>query len=201
MAGQRFNSGQVADWGRTQQPFTAGTPKASGGYESEKYQYLGVVPTGSRQATGFSPNVVYYQPFTIDQTVTITDQAINVNVAGTAGALCRVFIASSDSEWQPIGLVHEFATLDTTSTGTKVNTGLNLQLSPGRYLVGFRAEVAASTLVHWALAWSPWHEVNMTSGSPMQTRSVSYSGSVSTPPKWTSSGTQSYFVATFRWTA
>jgi hypothetical protein len=197
----RGYGGQVSQWDKQQQPMTAGTPKPSGGYESEIYQYLGVVPTGNRQATNFGTNVVYYQPFTIDTQITITDQAVHCNVAGTAGALCRVIIASADSEWQPIDLLHEFATLDTTSTGTKVNTGLSVSLSPGRYLVGWRTEVATSSLVHWALAWSPWHEVNMTSGAPRQVKSVSHGGSFSPPPKWTTNSVNTYFPVTFRWTA
>ena len=63
-----------------------------------------------------------------------------VAIAGSAGSVMRFGVYNVNASGTPTTLVRDFGTVDTTTTGQKVITGLNLTLTPGLYAFGSVAQ-------------------------------------------------------------
>lgn len=92
-----------------------------------------------------SANTLYMVPFKIDTAATLTDIAINVGTAGTAGTNARLGIYSKDATGTQWTLVNDAGTVSIASTGDKTLTGLSISLaSAGIYGVAVLPESTCS---------------------------------------------------------
>jgi len=128
------------------------------------YPVLSGSGTTGAQATGW----LALTPLWIDKTCFAAAIGLEVTTAGTTGAIARLGIYNSDSEYMPTSLLVEAGTVATTTTGWK-EAALNLILQPGLYWLAMVTEVAQSTMRTRSNAASPpnnWNYIN--SGVPWQ---------------------------------
>ena len=83
-------------------------------------------------STGNGALKLRFQP--IFTQITLSEISIqNVVTAGSSGSIMRFGVYNVNDYGTPTTLVADFGTVDTTTTGQKVITGLNLTLNPGLY--------------------------------------------------------------------
>ena len=87
--------------------------------------------TGITFAGGF---VTVYGPIYVEFPITVTEAMLEVQNVGAGNH--RLALCQADDEWQPIpGTVLTISdSVDVTTTGVKIVTGLDLDVSPGRWL-------------------------------------------------------------------
>lgn len=90
-------------------------------------------------------DILYLMPLSIGRDTLIDEIWINVNTAGSAGAVLRPAIYTDDSGL-PASLVLDPGTIVTTSTGNIGITGLSTTLPRGRYWVGWVTQGSPTTL-------------------------------------------------------
>jgi hypothetical protein len=90
-----------------------------------------------------------YSPILISKTVTISEALAHVTAAAVSGT-ADWYIFDADTDWQPIaGTNRTVATgVDVATPGAKVITGLNITLTPGRYILHFVTD-AGPTIRLW----------------------------------------------------
>jgi hypothetical protein len=129
MAGQRFNSGLVRNWGQPINPLPA-QPLTSTGYGCPNVQII-----TAAGATTWNSQVAdrsVYGFFAVTTPVTITAASIRVTLSAVGGEL-RTGIYTCNSVGLPVDLVEDFGVFDASSTGKKELTGLSTLLQPGFY--------------------------------------------------------------------
>lgn len=120
-------------------PFGLFSPKPPG-YNDYHVPYA-VGGTAGTTLT-LTANRIYWIPFLVDRSVSITEIAINVTTAATGTAYVGIY--NSNSQFQPNQLIWISSGLDTGTTGVKVATNnLPLTLNPGVYWFGFVCSAAA----------------------------------------------------------
>lgn len=139
MAGQRFNSGQVADWGRDSKNARllslASAPGITNRTTTSFYYWPNATFTSAttRAATA---NRLYIATATFTENVLLDRARISINTqASSSGQLARLGIYDNDANMVPQNLVSDFGTVDISSTGIKAITGLNVPLVAGTYSV------------------------------------------------------------------
>jgi hypothetical protein len=137
MAGQRFNSGQVSDWGRDNQ-FGQSIPLPANGIRF----IPGLVrTTWTEPVLTLANGTTYYIPAVVREPVTFDAFAPFVNT-GVASSEIRMAVCTANQLFQPIGLVVESGVIATTSGGEKVTTVTKTTLIPGRYLLSVRGNAS-----------------------------------------------------------
>lgn len=116
-------------------PLDSGLPIPDGSDPSNTAYFS--VP-GVRWSTNGSANVVaqdiYYEPFQVCKSITVTRLAFLVTSAGNPSDYCRLGIASANSEWQATNLVIDGGQVINDSTGWKIDDIADTVLAPGAYV-------------------------------------------------------------------
>jgi len=118
------------------------------------------------QSTGW----LMLSPLWIDKTCIVGGIGAELTTAGTTGAVARLGIYNSSSEYMPTTLLVDAGTVSATGTAGFKEATLNVVLDPGFYWMAFMTEVANSTWrVKNAATLPPnnWNFIN--SGVPWQT--------------------------------
>ena len=95
-----------------------------------------MVPGVELSATGtvaIAANVLRYEPFITNTTITIDQLALEVTTASAGGTTLRMGIYNADTDWQPTSLIVDAGTVAADSLGVKT-ASISQTLSPGRYL-------------------------------------------------------------------
>jgi hypothetical protein len=129
MAGQRFNSSQVSNWGQPINPLPR-QPITSAGYGCPNVQIIAAAGATAWNSAVADRSV--YGFFAVTTPVTITAASIRVTLSAVGGEL-RTGIYTCDSTGLPVNLVVDFGVFDASSTGKKELTGLSTLLQPGFY--------------------------------------------------------------------
>ncbi len=151
MAGQRFNSGQVSDWGVN--PYNPGVYMAKT-VQDFFPQWCGL-PT---QATSVASDSRFTAiPIWIPYSCTLTELTTYCTTL-QADSTLRLGIYTADQELKPATLLADFGTVSGASTGTKRATG-SLVLLPGMYSLASWGSATHST-VRWVgtdlVGWNPF---------------------------------------------
>lgn len=82
-------------------------------------------------------NTIYYQPFIVSGTASITVSAVGVNISTLSTGSMRIGIYAANNNFQPTTLKVDAGTVSVTTTGWKSITGLTTVLTPGVYLFAY----------------------------------------------------------------
>lgn len=78
----------------------------------------------------------FYAPMLLDHPMRLTGFTAWVS-SGVSGIFGRATLYTADDVWQPIAVVQDSAEFDLSSSGSVQQTGLSVELNPGRYLMSF----------------------------------------------------------------
>ena len=132
----------------------SGSPVKSGGVGSDHWFNPPGCAGGTLSIVLLSANSVFYIPWFTPVDIVITAVAVRCTTLA-ASSLIRAGIASVDSSMQPLALVNEFSTFDTTSTGVKSYTGLSVAIPAGRYVTAVKAEGGNPAMVYSPIVAGP----------------------------------------------
>lgn len=107
----------------------------------------GAVPFGARNTGGYGGLVHVFEPFSLDFPMTLEALACEVTTALPAGATVKLGITKATDNWVPTGSLlwnNNASPLALSTTGSKVISGINLDLSAGHYFKVFMFSVAMS---------------------------------------------------------
>ncbi len=115
-----------------------GIPGGGGGFVTDFGAWPGVLGgIGlSQSAGGFWHGSTFHFPFAIAAAVTITEKWVEVMTLASGHTL-YVAIYEDGGGGQPGVLAHSFASVDTTTTGVKKETGLTVTLAAGKYVLAW----------------------------------------------------------------
>ena len=79
--------------------------------------------------------IQFYGPIFVEVPITVTDVAVGVVTSWVSGTV-SISVVEADQDWQPIAgtAVTLAASVDCSTTGTKITTGLTTNLAAGRWL-------------------------------------------------------------------
>jgi len=132
----------------------SGSPVKSGGVGSDHWFNPPGCAGGTLSTALLSANSLFYIPWFTPVDIVITAVAVRCTTLA-ASSLIRAGIASVDSSMQPLALVNEFSTFDTTSTGVKSYTGLSVAIPAGRYVTAVKAEGGNPTMAYSPIVAGP----------------------------------------------
>jgi hypothetical protein len=170
---------------------------AGGGVAPRSFSNLLMPVNGFRTHTtaACSANVIRFVPWVIQASVTVTELAIEVTSAGTAGTTARLGIYNADATFQPTTVVVDAGTVSIASTGAKIITGLTTVLTAGRYLLAVNFESACTLrMVHGNGMWLGSRTTF--NGTPIITAAVTYAAFASSPTA-TSTNTDADYQCVF----
>ena len=124
-------------------------PKSSTSY----WGIPGIWSNAAYTTKTLAANTIYYQPFIISGTASITVSAVGVNVSTLSTGNMRIGIYASNNNFQPTTLKVDAGTVSVTTTGWKTITGLTTVLTPGIYLFAY---VCDGTPILSNLIGQPW---------------------------------------------
>lgn len=125
-------------------PFASGRAKGGG------VTFPSIPGVSHVTATTFAraANIVYYEPFYVEDPCVIDELWTEITAGGSAGTTARLGIYNADEDWQPTSLlVGPATTVPVDSTGVKKLTGLGQAVPAGRYLGAFTSDGAPTTRV------------------------------------------------------
>jgi hypothetical protein len=158
MAGQRFSSGQVSEYGRTAPNLTLASTTVSGSTGSP----YGWGLSGTLTTWAHNANITSYTPAVFGGSWSITNFRINVTTAGSASSTAVIGVYNADYLWQPTTLVAQTSTFAIDSTGVKT-VNITASGSAGRFL--FAINQSANATYGIRIATSPVGVISLTSGS------------------------------------
>ncbi len=88
---------------------------------------------------------MYYEPFRVERTITVTDIGIDIITPASAGNKARLNIFAATSAWQAGARQLVDAEVSADSGGLKTRTGLSLTLTPGIYLASLQPQATILT--------------------------------------------------------
>ena len=132
----------------------SGSPVKSGGVGSDHWFNPPGCAGGTLSTALLAADSVFYIPWFTPVDIVITAVAVRCTTLA-ASSLIRAGIASVDSSMQPLALVNEFSTFDTTSTGVKSYTGLSVAIPAGRYVTAVKAEGGNPTMAYSPIVAGP----------------------------------------------
>jgi hypothetical protein len=152
MAGQRFNAGQVSDWGVN--PYNPGVymAKTVGDIFPQWASF-------SNTASGAFDSRFSSIPIWIPNACTLTELTAYCSTL-QADSTLRLGIYSSDQELKPVNLLADFGTVSGASTGTKRASG-SLAILPGMYCLTAWGSATHST-VRWFSPNAIWNPFDYT---------------------------------------
>jgi len=129
-----------------------------------------------------SVSYVYLTRFVVHSSITITDALLVVTTL-KAASVVRLGVYSADEYWNTVDLIADLGTVDSTTTGRKVLTGLSLVLNPGPYFTACASSVAA--VICTSQAVSPFTMTGASSPASVSSANVyaahHRSGTLTTP--------------------
>lgn len=171
------------------------------------YSIPGVICTAA-QNIATTASTVYYQPFVVDKTITVTAIAVRIGtMSATGGATSRLSIYAATNAWLPGALMVDAGTVAVDSTGVKAITGLTTVLTPGLYLLRVHADASASQPTYNGWRGSPYKGTLL--GSALQqfpyqfVRAVAYAAAENPGTAWTGESTSTspfIYYCSLQWT-
>jgi hypothetical protein len=137
MAGQRFNSGQVSEWGRT---------LSLQSYPSGTTFWLPGQTVTSQTNNAIAANFLFFGGLLVEAETRFTGLSVYVN-NGVASSNVRLGIYNANDLWVPTTVVLDSGDVATTSSGLK-DWANNFTLMPGRYLTAIVSN-SNPTLSFW----------------------------------------------------
>ena len=89
-------------------------------------------------------NQIYYMPFVVFNSVTVTELMVYIATGGTAGAKNRLSIYKANTDGTPGALVLDAGEIAVSTTGAKLITGLSQTLTSGLYLLRVHTDGSAT---------------------------------------------------------
>lgn len=143
----------------------------------------GAEPSGTT-VLAIAVNTLYHEPIYVATQITLDQLVIEVTTLA-AGAI-RLGIYTADTDWQPVALVLDAGTVDTSTTGVKT-ISINQVLAAGRYLLVLVGNATPS--IRFIRGGSRFTGLNNALGTGpcifRLTRSFTYSTLPATPSDWT----------------
>jgi hypothetical protein len=153
---------------------------------------------------GIAADVIYFFPFTVTKTLTITTVKLNSQSAPGAGAEIKVGIYNSSSTTGvPTTVAATLGTIDVASSGVKTLSSLTTELAPGAYWIAAHSNHASNSVsmpTMEPLAMAEWSTHNYLR-SVSSTGNTYASGLPSDPAlTYTAGGSYSYAPFLMIWT-
>lgn len=180
----------------------SGSPVESGGVGSDHWFNPPGCAGGTLSTALLSANSVFYIPWFTPVDIVITAVAVRCTTLA-ASSLIRAGIASVDSSMQPLALVNEFSTFDTTSTGVKSYTGLSVAIPAGRYVTAVKAEGGNPTMAYSPIVAGPsagfYATFSSGGGTAASFQKTTSAGAYTNPPPAWDSVSGSFSFLFMRW--
>jgi hypothetical protein len=149
-----------------------------------------------------SPSTIYYSPFTVSSSITLSAVRALVQTAGTTGGKCRLAIYNADINWQPTSLVSDLGEIAMDTTGAKSITGLSVALPAGNYVARIHGDASATGGTFTCLRGTPSAGIGLGSAYTqlayiLYKSAVTYAAAETPGTQWTSVGTSVSTLAYF----
>jgi hypothetical protein len=149
-----------------------------------------LLPGTVRAGHGFFANFIFYWPVNLKTSVTFDAFVCDVNTA-VASSNVRMAVVKGNSSWQPESLVIQGSSIDTSTTGEKVDTVTKTTLQPGRYLLAAQSNSNPNIFGN-AVVWPDFYQ-----GAPndngffhrlqrLNSASITYAAFADPPAQWAS---------------